>query len=105
MEKAKPEISCKDTVLKYKISEDLLKDAKKQILKVAGKVPVMFIENRLPDNQIELVVIAASLTSPQAEKLKKLQEDGVMLQKIAKEATKANFDGRQIRFNMGSKKD
>jgi hypothetical protein len=99
LSQAKPEKSCNDTVFKYVISEKDLSAAKKQILKVAGSNPVIFIETELKDKMVELMVMAASLTPSVAKELNQMQDSEVMVKKIAS----AEFDN-QVSFNFAPKK-
>lgn len=94
MMKAKPEKSCNDTVLKYKIDAKDVDAAKKQILRAVDNHPVIFMEVPLSENEVELMVVATSLTPSQRDELADLQQDGIMVQRI----NEANFEGNQVSF-------
>lgn len=91
---AEPETSCNGTVFVYRIAPRDLAAAKRQVLRVAGAHPVIFLEARLPDGQLELTVMAASLTPSTREALQTLQQDDNLMRKIAA----ADFEGVQVRF-------
>lgn len=96
MAKASPEKSCNDTVLKYTISIQDLEAAKKQVVRLVGNHPVVFLEKPLPNQQLELMVMASSLTPSQKNELEELQQDGVMVKRIAQ----ANFAVNQVSFGV-----
>ncbi len=92
--KAKPEKSCNDTVLKYVLAVADLEAAKQQIIQIAAGNPVIFIENKLDDKHVELMVFASSLTPSQQHTLDELQQDGNMVKRIAS----AKFAVNQVSF-------
>ncbi|PIQ28832.1 hypothetical protein COW36_09735 [bacterium (Candidatus Blackallbacteria) CG17_big_fil_post_rev_8_21_14_2_50_48_46] len=100
MAQAKPEKSCNDTVLKYVIENKDLEAAKAQILKAAGNTPVVFMEIPLAQNRVELMALASSLTPSQKKELEILQQDGVMVKRIAE----AHFEGNQVSFDLTHRK-
>lgn len=93
MTQAKPEVSCNNTTFVYLIEASALQAAKRQVQKVAGKNPVLFIETHTGDGMVELTVMAASLTPSQGELLESLQDD-VSFHKIGE----ADFGANQVSF-------
>lgn len=91
---AEPEISCNNSVYTYLIAPKDLAAAKRQILRVAGDHPVIFMESSVEGEQVELMVIAASLTPSKRQELQALQQDGNLTRRLAA----ADFEGTQIRF-------
>jgi len=94
MGQAEPEVSCNQTMFKYQISPQELEAARQQVLKVLGKQPVIFMEQSLATGQVELLVIITSLTPSQKNELQELQQDGVMVQRIAE----SKFAVNQVSF-------
>jgi hypothetical protein len=97
MAQALPEKSCDDTVLKYVIDARDVEAAKAQIVKVAGAIPVVFIEMPLSGGQVELLAMVSRLTPSVQQALQALQQDGVMVKQIAA----AQFEVKSISFDMG----
>lgn len=91
---AEPEVSCNGTVFVYRVAPKDLAAAKRQVLRVAGSHPVIFLEAQLPDGQTELTVMAASLTPSKRAELQHLQQDNNLMRQIAA----ADFEGVQVRF-------
>ncbi|PKL74791.1 MAG: hypothetical protein CVV27_18680 [Candidatus Melainabacteria bacterium HGW-Melainabacteria-1] len=99
MAKAKPEKSLNDTTFKYVIDQQELDAAKKQVIKAAGSAPVVFLEIPLPNGQVELTVLAASLTPRQQDSLADLAKDGNLVKRIAQ----SEFAVTEVSFNLERK--
>lgn len=93
-----PEMSCNNTVFKYTLPKNLLHSAKQQIqLATRGQV-VMMIETPLENEQIELLVIAGSLTPSQRDELTAIaSQDGF---KIQIGSMQAGLQGEQASFSF-----
>ncbi len=89
-----PEKLCNDTIFKYVLPRKLLAAAKQQVLLELGDNPVIMQESSLSEEQVELYVIAVSLSSGQKEALEALQNNKVMVKKIAS----ADFSVNALQF-------
>ncbi len=88
--KHSPEKLCHDSIFKYLLPRTLLQAAKKQVLQTLGDRTVIFQENSLSEDSVELYVIAVALTPSQQQALADLQRNEVLVQKIARSAFSAN---------------
>ena len=80
-----PEKLCNDSIFKYCLPRRLLAAAKQQVLQTLGDQTVIFQENSLSEETVELYVIAVALTPSQQQAL---------VQKIAR----SDFSANQLQF-------
>lgn len=89
-----PEKLCNDSIFKYCLPRRLLAAAKQQVLQTLGDQTVIFQENSLSEETVELYVIAVALTPSQQQALTDLQRNEVLVQKIAR----SDFSANQLQF-------
>lgn len=96
MGSAKPiATSCDNTVFTYLLEPGDVDAARTQIERIARGKPIVFIQTTR-DAKVELTVIAASLHMSERQGLEELQQDDMMVQRIAQ----ARFEASQISFQL-----
>lgn len=92
--KHSPEKLCNDSIFKYVLPRTLLAAAKRQVLQELKEHTVIFQEHSLSVETVELYVIVASISASQKQALIALQDNEVLIQKIAS----STFHANQLQF-------
>lgn len=96
MGSAKPiATSCDNTVFTYLLEAGDVDAARAQIERIARGKPIVFIQT-VREGKVELTVVAARLETSERQVLEALQQDDMMVQRIAQ----ARFEASQVSFQI-----